>query len=197
MFKHDKSVSIHVKKFQYLATEIFKVENDHFSEIMKEIFIFHENLTYNVRSGNHLTRRNIRTTHYGIETMSNLGSKIWDLLPEKIKNASSLSVFKTKIKKRIPKKCPCKLCQTYIKNIGLIWLYPIDLQNFAIILLLEFLHHWNRTKLNWFLKLLLKYYHRRIWDCLRNFWDGNLLASADDRKPLTFVTQGFVLDYLQ
>ena len=120
LLKHDKSVSIHVKNLQYLATEIFKVKNDLCPEIMKEIFIFHENPTYNLRSGNHLTRRNIRTTHYGIETISNLGAKIWDLLPEEIKNASSLSVFKTKIKKWIPKKCPCKLCQTYIKNIGFI-----------------------------------------------------------------------------
>ena len=139
MLKHDKSVSIHIKNLQYLATEIFKVKNDLCPEIMKEIFIFHESLTYNLRTGNHLTRRNIRTTHYGIETISNLGAKIWDLLPEEIKNASSLSVFKTKIKKWIPKKCPCKLCQTYIKYIGFIWFYPIDLQNFAIILLLEFI----------------------------------------------------------
>ena len=81
MLKHDKSVSILIKNLQYLATEIFKVKNDLCPEIMKEIFIFHENRTYNLRSGNHLTRRNIRTTHYGIETISNLGAKIWDLLP--------------------------------------------------------------------------------------------------------------------
>ena len=53
---------------------------------MKEFFIFHENPTYSLSSGNHLTRRNIRTTHCGIETISNLGAKIWDLLPEEIKN---------------------------------------------------------------------------------------------------------------
>ena len=98
----------------------FQSETKNGKEIMREILIFHEKPTYNLRSGNHLTRRNIRTTHYGIETISNLGAKIWDLLPEEIKNASSLSVFKTKIKKWIPKKCPCKLCQTYIKNIGFI-----------------------------------------------------------------------------
>ena len=164
---------------------------------MKEIFIFHENPTYNLRSGNHLTRRNIRTTHYGIETISNLGAKIWDLLPEETKNASSLSIFKTKIKKWIPKKCPCKLCQTYIKNIGFIWLYPIDLQNFAIILLLEFILSLKSYEIKLIWKLLLQYYYRRIWDCRRNFWDGNLLTSVDGRKPLTFVTQGFVLDLLR
>ena len=47
LLKHDKSVSIHVKNLQYLATEIFKVKNDLCPEIMKEIFIFHENPTYN------------------------------------------------------------------------------------------------------------------------------------------------------
>ena len=52
---------------------------------MKEVFVFQENETYNVRSGNHLARNNIRTTQYGIENTSNLGAKIWDLLPGEIK----------------------------------------------------------------------------------------------------------------
>ena len=76
LLKRNKSVSIHIKNLQYLATEIFKVKNELCPESMKEIFIFHEP-PYNLRSGNHLTRRNIRTTHYGIETISNLGAKIW------------------------------------------------------------------------------------------------------------------------
>ena len=105
LLRHGKSVSIHVKNLQYLESEIFKVKND-LKNDMEEIFVFHENLTYNLRSGDHLTRRNIRTTHYGIEAISNLGAKTWDLLPEETKNDSSLSVFKTKIKKWIPKKCP-------------------------------------------------------------------------------------------
>ena len=56
LLKHVKSVSIHVKIFQYLVTEISKVKIDLCPEIMKEIFIFHENPTYNLRSVNHLTR---------------------------------------------------------------------------------------------------------------------------------------------
>ena len=39
--KHDKSVSILIKTFQYLATEIFKVKNDPCPEVTKEIFVFH------------------------------------------------------------------------------------------------------------------------------------------------------------
>ena len=79
-----------------MATELFKVTNDLSPEIMRENFVFQENETYNLRIGNHLTRKNIRTTQYGIESVSNLG-KIWNLLPREIKNSSSLTVFKNKI----------------------------------------------------------------------------------------------------
>ena len=85
---------------------------------MEQIFVFKENDTYNFRGGNHLARKNIRTTQYGIESVSNLGAKLWNLLPREIKNSFSLTVFKNKIRKWTPEKCPCKLCQTYRKNVG-------------------------------------------------------------------------------
>ena len=53
--------------------------------------------TYNLRSGNHLARKNIWTTQYGIESVSNLGAKLWNLLPGEIKSSSFLTVFKNKI----------------------------------------------------------------------------------------------------
>ena len=104
-----------MKNLQHLASELFKVKNDLSPEIMKELFAFHKNETYNLRSGNHLAQENIRTTQYGIESVSNLEAKLWNLLPREIKNSSSLTVFKNKIRKWTPEKCPCKLCQTYIK----------------------------------------------------------------------------------
>ena len=52
--KRDKSTSIHMKNLQYLANELFKVKNDPSPEIMKDIFVFQENETYNLRSGNNL-----------------------------------------------------------------------------------------------------------------------------------------------
>ena len=77
---------------------------------MKEIFVFQENETYNLRSRNHLARKNIRTIQYGTESVSNLRAKLWSLLPREIKNCSSHTVFKNKFRKWIPEKCPCKLC---------------------------------------------------------------------------------------
>ena len=109
-----------MKNFQHLAIELSKVKNGLFPEIMKEILVFQENKTYNLKIGNHLGQKNVQTTQYGIESISNLAAKLWNLLPREIKNSSSLSVFKNKIRKWTPEKCPCKLCQTYTKHFGCI-----------------------------------------------------------------------------
>ena len=76
-----------MKNLQYLATEIYKVKNSLFPEIMKEVFIFQENENYNLRSDASITNRNIHTAHFGTGTITNLGPKIWKLVPNEIKNA--------------------------------------------------------------------------------------------------------------
>ena len=109
-----------MKDLEYLAPKLFKVKNGLSPEIMKEIFVFQENETYSLWRGNHLARKNIRRMQYGIEIVSNLAANLWHLLPWEIKNNSSFSVFKNKIRKWIPEKCLCKLCQTYLKTVGYI-----------------------------------------------------------------------------
>ena len=86
-----------MKNLQYLATDLFKVKNDPSPEIMKEILFFQKNETYSLRSGNHLARKTVQTTQYGIESAPNLGAKSWNLLPGEIRNSSSMTVFKNKI----------------------------------------------------------------------------------------------------
>ena len=71
-----KSVSIHMKNLQYLATEIYTVKNCLSPKIMKEVFILQENENYNLRSGRHLTNRNIHVAHFENDTITNLGPKI-------------------------------------------------------------------------------------------------------------------------
>ena len=63
---------------------------------MTDIFHFQENENYNVSSCTHLASRNMRTTLFGKETVSNLGAKMWSLMPEDLKNSSLLQVFKNK-----------------------------------------------------------------------------------------------------
>ena len=94
LLRDDKSVAIHVRNLHYLVTEVCKIKNNISPEIMRDIFHFQENENYNLRSGTNLAFRNMSTTFFGKETVSNLGVKIWPLLPEKLKNASLLQVLK-------------------------------------------------------------------------------------------------------
>ena len=60
------------------------------------------------------------TVRYGTETVSFSGPKIWDILPNEIKNSETLHKFKAKIKSWIPADCPCRLCKRYVARVGFI-----------------------------------------------------------------------------
>ena len=120
LLKNNKSVTIHVRNLHYLVTEVYKVKNNISPEIIREIFQFQGNENYNLRSGTHLASRNMRTTWFGKEAVSNLGAKIWPLLPEELKNGPSLQVFKNKLREWKLTSCPYRLCKTYIQHVGFI-----------------------------------------------------------------------------
>ena len=44
-----------------------------------------------------LREENIKSYRYGSETVSNLGAKLWDIIPGNIKKTESLQEFKNKI----------------------------------------------------------------------------------------------------
>ena len=117
LLERDNSVTIHERNIQVLLTEIFKVKSRAAPEIMTRIFKFKDH-SYDSRKNNCLERRIIKSSKYGNEIVSNLGAKLWDILPENIKKAESLQEFKNKIKYWTPLNCPCKLCKTYIANVG-------------------------------------------------------------------------------
>ena len=72
----DNSVTVHRKNLQALATEIYKVKNGIGPEIMKDIFEL-QNPSYSLRSsGNQFRRENIKTVHYGLQSVRYLGLKI-------------------------------------------------------------------------------------------------------------------------
>ena len=87
---------------------------------MNDIFQFSENSVYNLRSGIKLEKPKIHTVQFGSESTVFLGAKIWDLIPDNIKSSKSLNIFKNKIKKWVPEICPCRLCKTYISQVGFI-----------------------------------------------------------------------------
>ena len=86
---------------------------------MNEIFVERKS-NYSLRGNNVLTRRRVNSVRYGAETVSFLAPKIGDILPIDIKDSESLDIFKRKIKKWIPSECPCRLCKTYVPQVGFI-----------------------------------------------------------------------------
>ena len=107
----DNAVTIHQRNLQVLVTEIFKVKNNLSPEIMKQVFDFQEPY-YNLRSETSQFRReNIKTTHYGIQSVKFLGPKIWVMVPQNIKNCKSLQEFRKLIKVWKLKACPCRMCK--------------------------------------------------------------------------------------
>ena len=53
---------------------------------------------------------NLKTVDYGTESLTNLGAKIWNLLPNEYKELKSLSMFKSRITNWVTDKCPCRMC---------------------------------------------------------------------------------------
>ena len=119
LLRKDKSVSIHQRHLQTLATEIYKARNYLGPEIMKDIFHFVQK-PYNLRNDSTLQKRTNRRVYFGTESISSLAPKIWEIVPCEIKNAKSLDIFKKRIKLWTTNKCPCRLCKRYIGNVGFI-----------------------------------------------------------------------------
>ena len=115
----DKSVSIHQRILQLLATEIFKMKNGVSTGLIEEIFHF-VNKTYNLRNNRILFRKRNRTVYYGTESLSSLPPRIWELIRQSLKDETELSQFKTKIKTWTTSQCPCRLCKKYIGHVGFI-----------------------------------------------------------------------------
>ena len=114
----EKTVTIRNRNLQQLATDIFKIKIKISPVKMKEMLSVSDNKNYNLRSGTHLSRTVLHTTHYG--SIKNLGTKIWRLVRQNSKEANSLSSFINKVKKWITKKCPYRLCKTYIAQVVVI-----------------------------------------------------------------------------
>ena len=117
LLDRDKSVSVHHSNIRKLAIEIFKVKNNLSPEILNDVFEIVDS-SYYLRKDTVFKKRNVRTVRYGTETISFLAPKIWEIVPIECKTSCSIQAFKCKIKQWIPIGCPCRLCKTYISQVG-------------------------------------------------------------------------------
>ena len=120
LLEKDSSVSIHNRNLQILATEMYKIKNNLSPPTIADLFEQRNEQHYNLRNWGQFSLPAISTVYHGSESISFLGPKIWNMLPDKLKNASSLEVFKASIKSWKPENCPCRLCRLYVQNVGFI-----------------------------------------------------------------------------
>ena len=112
LLEKDESFTIHERNLQKLATEMYKVKHNLSPKSTQELFI------PATRGKNEWVLPRVNTVNNGLETIRYRGPKTWELVPEEIKKSKTFSIFKSKIKKWKPLGCNCRLCKTYIKDLG-------------------------------------------------------------------------------
>ena len=117
VLEKDGSISIHERNLQVLATEMYKISNGLSTPLMKDIFPVKRN-PYNLRQNSQFSRPRINTLYHGTEKVSNLGPKIWDLVPSNVKEISDLDKFKKAVKEWKTEDFPCRLCKVHVQNVG-------------------------------------------------------------------------------
>ena len=75
---------------------------------------------YNLHNPVIFNMRKVYLVYNGTEILPHLGSKIWILAPQEMRQSSSLGNFKSKIKEWTPTNCPYRLCKND-QHQGLIW----------------------------------------------------------------------------
>ena len=109
LLNRDNSITIHHRNIKLLATEIFKVKNNITTDTFSELFV-RRNIGYNLRSQPEFSLDSVNTTYYGLNSIKYLGPRLWNLLPNDVKNSENLTIFQQNIKSWKPINCPCKIC---------------------------------------------------------------------------------------
>ena len=111
----DGAYAIHNRNIQTLAIELYKVWQGIAPKIMEKVFPLNSSAKY--PGQNDFLSRNTKHVNYGTDSLAHLGPKIWSMVPLQWKTLS-LSIFSKKIRKWKPDECPCRLCKTYVQNVG-------------------------------------------------------------------------------
>ena len=64
---------------------------------------------YNLSSQIDFTRPNVNSEHFVVSSPRYMAAKVWDTVPNDMKNVNEIETFKNKIRKCKPVNCHCKL----------------------------------------------------------------------------------------
>ena len=118
LLEKDGSVFIHHRNLRTLAVELFKVFKGLSPVIFAEAFPVRQQSQYNMRNYSYFAMPRAKTVNHGLESLSYIGSKLWDSIQSHMKEIDSINEFKHVIKTWKPDSCSCRLCKVYLQNIG-------------------------------------------------------------------------------
>ena len=120
LLAQDGSFTVHHMNIQTLILEIYKVKNNiSTNNSMKDLLCVRED-RYNFRSKSDFLVPSVNSVFNGENSIRYFGPKIWNLVPNELRNVSNFGTFKAEIRKWKPPNCPCRLCKNYIRNIGFV-----------------------------------------------------------------------------
>ena len=96
-----------------------KISNGLSTPLLKDIFPMNRN-PYKIRQNFQFSRPQISTVHHETGSISNLGPKIWDLVPNNLKEICDIDEFKKAIKQWKPEDCPCRLWKVFLQSVGFV-----------------------------------------------------------------------------
>ena len=92
------SIFIHMKNIQSLGIEMFRDNRNLSPPVMNDIFTQKGNSRYNSRQISKFSRLLVKSVYHGNESVSFLGPKVWEILPDDCKDVDYSNTFKNKVK---------------------------------------------------------------------------------------------------
>ena len=97
---------------------MFKVYTKTSPEIMQEVSLIKDPGHYFLRNQRDFMIPTVKSVNYGLKSIGFLEPNLWESLPNSLKNKTPIENFKMAIKEWKAESCSCRLCKTYLQNIG-------------------------------------------------------------------------------
>ena len=117
LLQNNNDTCNHHRNIEILMIESYKMKNNLNPPIMDKMFERRNN-TYNLRNFQEFATTRKRTVKMSFETLNYRSPQLWSILPENIRQITSLFQFKESVRKWVCIDCPCRLCKLYLPNIG-------------------------------------------------------------------------------
>ena len=94
LLEKDGSVSIHHRNLRPITVELFKVFKGSTPVILAEVFPVIQQSQYNMSNHSYFAMPRAKAINHGSESLSYIGSKLWDSVPSHMKESDSINELK-------------------------------------------------------------------------------------------------------